>query len=217
MTNRSNTGGSNSGSSRSGDLIDPATGQAQGARCVEVCADTRKFDQQISESESIAKRFTGQLFNSLEQLAIKGKSITDVLKSLALSLSQSILKSALKPLENAVSGSLGSLFKGLLPFAKGGVLRHGTPVPFASGGVISSPITFPLSGGRTGLAGERGPEAIMPLARGADGRLGVVARGGGGTNVTINIAAQDVESFRRSETQVAALLSRAITLGQRNL
>lgn len=91
-------------------------------------------------------------------------------------------------------------------------------MPFAQGGVIASPVAFPLAGNRIGLAGERGPEAILPLARGADGNLGVRAEGStGGINVTFNIATPDVESFRRSETQLAALLARAVAQGQRNL
>jgi phage-related minor tail protein len=69
-----------------------------------------------------------------------------------------------------------------------------------------------------GLAGERGAEAIMPLARGPDGRLGVAASGaGGGVNVTFNVSTPDAESFRRSEGQVAAMVARAVALGQRNL
>ena len=107
---------------------------------------------------------------------------------------------------------------GALPFANGGVVSRGMPIPFASGGVVSSPINFPLAGGRTGLMGERGAEAIMPLARGPDGRLGVAAGGGGNpVHITFNVATPDAESFRRSETQMAALLSRALAQGQRNL
>ncbi len=45
--------------------------------------------------------------------------------------------------------------------------------PFAAGGVIGTPTYFPLSSGGLGLAGEAGPEAIVPLSRGADGRLGI--------------------------------------------
>jgi phage-related minor tail protein len=90
-------------------------------------------------------------------------------------------------------------------------------VPFAQGGVIASPIAFPLAGNRTGVAGERGAEAILPLARGPDGRLGVRAEAGGAINVTFNVATPDVEGFRRSETQLAALLARAVAQGQRNL
>jgi phage-related minor tail protein len=96
-------------------------------------------------------------------------------------------------------------------------VQGGLPVPFASGGVIQSPIAFPLAGGRFGIAGERGAEAIMPLSRGPDGRLGVAARGGAGVSVVFNVTAQDAQSFMKSETQVAAMLSRAVSLGQRNL
>jgi phage-related minor tail protein len=92
------------------------------------------------------------------------------------------------------------------------------PVPFAQGGVIQSPITFPLGQGRMGIAGERGAEAIMPLARGSDGRLGVMAHGGSGAiNVTFNVSTTDADSFRRSESQVAAMLARAVSFGHRNL
>ena len=51
---------------------------------------------------------------------------------------------------------------------------------FASGGIVSSPTLFKFADGgttRTGLMGEAGPEAIMPLKRGADGSLGVQANG----------------------------------------
>ena len=68
-----------------------------------------------------------------------------------------------------------------------------------------------------GLAGERGAEAIMPLARGPDGRLGVAAQGGGGVSITLNVTTPDAESFRRSEAQVATMVARAVALGQRNL
>ena len=72
---------------------------------------------------------------------------------------------------------------------------------------------FRSAGNRIGLAGERGAEAILPLARGPDGALGVRAAGGGGISVTFNVSTPDADSFRRSETQIAALLARAV--GQR--
>jgi phage-related minor tail protein len=43
-----------------------------------------------------------------------------------------------------------------------------------------------MNGGKTGLMGEAGPEAIMPLKRGSNGKLGVQMEGGGGQNVVIN-------------------------------
>lgn len=60
-------------------------------------------------------------------------------------------------------------------FANGAAFRHGNVVPFAKGDVFSRPTYFPMSGGRTGMMGEAGDEAIMPLRRGPDGKLGVAA------------------------------------------
>lgn len=181
-----------------------------------VDADTTPLEAKLSDAERMGKRFSTSLLNAFEAVAIKGKSVSDVFKSLALSLSQMALKTALAPLQQGLATQFTGLFKGL-GFAKGGVLNQGTVMPFAQGGVISSPIAFPLSRGMTGIAGERGAEAIMPLTRGRDGRLGVAASGGGSGGITINIATPDVESFRRSEGQVASMIARAAAMGQRNL
>jgi len=80
---------------------------------------------------------------------------------------------------------------GFVPFigpgmAKGGVLDRGKIKPFAKGGVINRPTLFPMAKG-AGLMGEAGPEAIMPLTRGPDGKLGVA---GGGASVNVNIINQ---------------------------
>lgn len=181
-------------------------------------AKTEGHDAKIKQSTALGKQFASTLKTAFEGVALRGKSLGDTLKGLTLQLSNLVLKSAMKPLEQGLGTMFDGLFKGMLPFAKGGALQRGLPVPFAQGGVIQSPVTFPLAGGRLGLAGERGPEAIMPLTRGPDGRLGIAAAGGsGGMTVTFNIATPDAESFRRSETQLAALLTRAVALGQRNL
>ena len=50
-----------------------------------------------------------------------------------------------------------------------------------------------------GLMGEAGPEAIMPLARGADGKLGVRGGGGGAVNITMNISTPDVAGFASAQ------------------
>ena len=88
-------------------------------------------------------------------------------------------------------------------------------MPFAQGGVISSATAFPMRGG-TGVMGEAGPEAIMPLARGSDGKLGVRGAGGGATTIVMNITTPDVQGFQRSQTQIAAQMSRALSTGNRN-
>ncbi|MEO0958148.1 MAG: hypothetical protein AAFY66_06750, partial [Pseudomonadota bacterium] len=63
----------------------------------------------------------------------------------------------------------------LVPFAKGGVFNQSNVIPFAKGGIIRKPTTFPMRSGSTALMGEAGPEAVIPLRRGRDGRLGVEA------------------------------------------
>jgi len=74
--------------------------------------------------------------------------------------------------------------------AMGGVVSKNGIEPFAMGGVVNKPTLFKYADGGTGrfgLMGEAGPEAIIPLKRGRDGRLGVA--GGGQTSVTVNVDA----------------------------
>jgi tape measure domain-containing protein len=87
---------------------------------------------------------------------------------------------------------VGSLFN-----AKGNAFDAGEVTPFARGGIFDRPTIFPMARGM-GLMGEAGPEAVMPLTRGSDGKLGVKAKGGdgngeGGTNIFIQ--AVDAKSF----------------------
>ncbi|MBF2947014.1 phage tail tape measure protein, partial [Pseudomonas aeruginosa] len=59
---------------------------------------------------------------------------------------------------------------------------------------------FGMAGGRTGVMGEAGPEAILPLARGADGSLGVRSvGGGGGTALQVNAPVAVTVEDRSSE------------------
>jgi lambda family phage tail tape measure protein len=57
----------------------------------------------------------------------------------------------------------------------------------------------------TGVMGEAGPEAIMPLKRGADGRLGVSGGGGGPVNVTVNVDASGNSQVAGDQNQGAQL------------
>jgi len=149
-------------------------------------------------SRSVATAFRGALTD--------GKSFRSVLGDIAKAFAEIALKAAFKPLGTLVGGLVENLFAATNP-ALGGV------TPFAKGGVIASPSYFPLGKG-LGLAGEAGPEAIMPLARGTDGRLGV-AGGGGAVNVTFNVTANDARSFAASEAEVSAMLLRAVRRGTR--
>ena len=184
---------------------------------VTITADTSDLEAKLATTSRLGQQFSNRLVTAFDNLAIKGKSVGDVFKSLALNISNLALKATLQPLTSGLASMFQGLVGGAMPFAKGGVIQNGTPVPFASGGVIASPISFPLAGGASGLAGEKGPEAIMPLTRGSDGRLGVAAAGGGAQQITINISTPDAASFNRSQTKIAAMIARAAAAGQRNL
>jgi phage-related minor tail protein len=164
-----------------------------------------------------ANALAGALTKAFSQATTGGKQFDDVLKSLALRLSNLAVSAALKPLVKGLSGGLNELFAGLFGGASV-TAQFGAIKPFAAGGVIGTPTYFPLSNGGLGLAGEAGPEAIVPLARGPDGRLGVVMTGAGApANITVQIATPDAASFRRSEAYVTGQIARAVVRGQRSL
>lgn len=82
--------------------------------------------------------------------------------------------------------------------AKGIVAGRGGLTAFAKGGVVNSPTMFKMKNG-AGLMGEAGPEAVMPLARDSNGRLGV--RGGGGGSVENNITIVSPKGFEASTNE----------------
>ena len=160
------------------------------------------------------------LRRAFDGLVFDGMRLSDAPKTLGRSMVDSALTQALKPVQNAlggmIAGGISNLIGGVLPFKDGASFSGGKVTPFARGGVVSSATNFPMRGG-IGLMGEAGPEAIMPLSRGADGSLGVRAQAGGrAVNVTMNISTPDAEGFRRSRTQIAAQMNRAIARGTRN-
>lgn len=173
------------------------------------------------EVSSMSRAIGGGLRRAFDGVVFDGMRLSDALRNVATSMVDAAYNTAMRPVQNAVGSVLGdgvnNLLSGILPFEKGGAISQGRVMPFARGGVVSSPVTFPMRGG-TGLMGEAGPEAIMPLRRGPDGKLGVAAAGGGGgpVHVTMNITSPDVAGFQRSSSQVAAQMQRALARGQRN-
>lgn len=169
--------------------------------------------------KTLEKGLSRGLRRAFDGVVFDGQKLSDALEDVARSLMNTAYNAALKPVTDQVGGvianGIGTLVQGILPFEKGGSFAQGRVMPFANGGIVSGPTIFPMRGG-TGLMGEAGPEAIMPLGRGADGKLGVRASGGGPVNIVMNISTPDAASFRRSQGQIAAQMGRAIGRGQRN-
>lgn len=179
-------------------------------------ADTRPFADALANLEKLAAAFGNQLTGALKDATVSGKSLDDMLRRIGMNLAGMALSQGLQPLATQTSGLLSDLLRGVMPFARGGVASG--VMPFASGGVVAAPTYFPM-GRSVGLMGEAGAEAILPLQRGADGRLGVAADGGGGAavNVVFNVTAADAASFRKSEAQITGMLARAVARGARTL
>jgi phage-related minor tail protein len=182
---------------------------------VEITADTTPFRAALEDLAKLSDSFGRQLTGALKSAALGGKDLEDVLRRVGLNLAGMALAQGLQPLQ----GLAGSMFSGLVgglanlvPFARGGVPGHVTP--FAAGGVVSAPSYFPV-GRDLGVMGEADAEAILPLRRGADGRLGVAAGGGGGVSVVFNVSTPDAASFRKSEAQISGMLARAVSRGAR--
>ncbi|WP_407673922.1 phage tail tape measure protein [Paracoccus methylovorus] len=160
----------------------------------------------------LRRAFSGLVFDGLK--------LSDALKGIARSMAESAFAVAMKPVEQALAGAIAQGVNGIasavLPFADGAAFAQGRVIPFAKGGIVTQPTPFPMRGA-TGLMGEAGAEAIMPLRRGSDGRLGVAASGGGRpVNVTFNVSTPDVAGFHRSQSQIAAQLGRLLARGERN-
>ena len=184
-------------------------------------AEMAKVRESLSETGKGAAKLEGALNSGLSRaidgIVFDGMKLSDALGTIARSMIGASYRAAVNPVKEHLSGMVMKGISNLLPFANGAGFAQGRVMPFADGGVVSGPTTFPMRGG-VGLMGEAGPEAIMPLARGADGKLGVRSGGGGrAVNVVMNISTPDVQGFRRSQSQIAAQMGRVLGAGQRNL
>ncbi|WP_339112474.1 phage tail tape measure protein [Thioclava sp. GXIMD2076] len=172
------------------------------------------------EMGTLSRKFSTSISSAFEDVILDGASLSSALRSVAESMSDAVYSAAVKPVSDTLGSTLASgvanLAGGLMPFANGGAFSSGKVRAFAKGGVVSETTGFAMRGG-LGLMGEAGPEAIMPLTRGADGRLGVQAQGGRAVNVTMNVTTPDVSGFSRSRAQMAAQMSRALSRGSRTM
>ena len=196
----------------------------------EVSAMTEAFRSQLAATRStlgdttrdlgnLESGFSRGLRRAFDGVVLDGMRLSDALKGLARSMVDTVYGAAMKPVTDHVgsllAGGVNSMVSGLMPFADGAPFSQGRVMPFAMGGIVSQATAFPMRGG-TGLMGEAGPEAIMPLSRGPDGKLGVAASGGRAVTVTMNITTPDVAGFQRSQGQIAAQMARIMGQGARN-
>jgi len=156
--------------------------------------------------EGIGSAFAkaGQGKSTMDSIAIFLKEITKAFLAteLAVFAFTTLLKALKVPedIAGALAGQIVMAGSKALEFAKGGVFDQGVQ-KFANGGVVSQPTYFNM-----GLMGEAGPEAIMPLKRGRDGKLGVAANDNGGAVTVVqnfSFSANGDESVKKIIAQEA--------------
>jgi hypothetical protein len=111
----------------------------------------------------------------------------------------------------AAVGTAGSPFFGpIAPSARGNAFYGGNVIPFAYGGIVNRPTMFPMARGM-GLMGEAGAEAVMPLRRGPDGRLGVAASGAGSRAGDISIGGPTIIVQGNADDKALREMDRRLT------
>ncbi len=156
------------------------------------------FDIAKQTEEAFVNAFKGAE-DAIVKFVMTGKlNFKDLANSIISDLTRMFVRYAItKPLFGAIFPNID-----ISNNAKGNVFAKNKIVPYAYGGVVDKPTLFPMANGM-GLMGEAGAEAIMPLKRGKDGKLGVQASGGIG-NIVVNVDASG-SSVETNETQSAEL------------
>ena len=188
-----------------------------GDRFKKLVDETTNFEKKIGD---LALDVTDKLGNAFADFFIEGKrGFADLARSAIKELQRIIIKAMfMKFIANPILGALGlnadgNVIEGgdVVPSAKGNVFAKNKIVPYKMGGIISRPTLFPMKDG-AGLMGEAGPEGILPLKRGKDGKLGVIANGGGVGNIVVNVDASgtNVEGEQDQGRELGRLIAVAV-------
>lgn len=170
---------------------------------VKLEAETRKLTEAETYRENMIKSFEDTLMQGMEALITGSESVEDAFKGMLRNILLEIYRSKImQPMATAGADFLW----GLLGMSNGGAFNKGVQM-FANGGVVGSPTMFSHSGG-LGVMGEAGPEAIMPLKRGSDGKLGVAGGGNVTVNQTFQFTANGDESVKKIIAQAAPQIAK---------
>jgi hypothetical protein len=157
---------------------------------------TKELIQEEQQRQDLINFVADSMGDSFMSMVEGTKSVKDAFREMASDIVKELYRVlVVQQMVNSAKTFLGGFF------ADGGAFSGGSQIQaYADGGVVGSPTYFGMSGGKTGLMGEAGPEAIMPLSRGANGKLGVQAEGVGGVTINQNInISTGVQQTVRSE------------------
>ena len=173
----------------------------------------QKWSEELTTFSDIAMSASESFSSGLANAIVEADtSFSDFAKNFLKQIAKMIIQTQIL---NAIKSSG---FGGLLGSANGNVFDQSGVKAFAKGGIVNQPTIFPFANG-TGLMGEAGPEAILPLTRGPSGKLGVESNGGGQQPqiVNYNIMAMDSKSFvdfvRQNPTAVTTVMNEQMERG----
>lgn len=164
----------------------------------------KNANKAVTETEKVAKK----LESAADQIGDSfGRTFTDIItgaktaKEAIGSLIDEIFRLVVQqavaaPIAAAITGGLTGVTNAAL-----GVQAPPAPAPLAKGGIVTAP--------KTGLIGEAGPEAIIPLRRRSDGELGIAT--GRSIVVNMNVTTPGADSFRKSNRQIVREFRKAMT------
>jgi len=195
----------------------------------------RKIDKSASDAADTIEKSFGQTmrdklksFNdglktvqeSMADVVIKGiKGMEDALVDFVMTgklsfkdLANSIIRDMVRmQIQQSITKPLSNFIGGLFSNADGNAFVNGQVQKYAYGGIVNRPTLFPMKNGM-GLMGEAGAEAILPLRRGANGKLGVQSSGGGSTviNVSVDASGSEVSGNTNEGNQLGNIIAVAI-------
>lgn len=151
-----------------------------------------QVDQQAQQTANVIEGTLGSSFRSILEgnFSDIGKMWGNLLIDMVAQAAAADLANKLFGERNAQGNRAGGgwfdLAVKFLTSAKGNAFGPGGVYAFANGGVVSGATPFTFGGGKMGVMGEAGDEAVMPLKRDSRGRLGVMSSGGGRQTVVNN-------------------------------
>ena len=188
---------------KAGDSIDKTFGQQMREK-LKTFRDSIKTVQE-SMADVVVSGIKG-MEDALVKFVETGKlNFNDLARSIIADMARiAIQQSITKPLTNFFSGLFSKS-------ANGNAFVDGQIQKYAYGGIVNRPTMFPMRNGM-GLMGEAGSEAILPLRRGANGKLGVESSGGGSTiiNVSVDASGTAVEGNTGQANEFGNVLAAAI-------
>lgn len=196
-------GASNILGGTNGEVVTEETGDKQNQVLAGMKDALTDYQTKVKDVAGNVKNAFTNAFQGMEDALVKfvttGKlNFSDLANSIIQDMARILI-------QKTIMAPFTSFLDGL--FANGGVVQGGETVKkYAAGGIVSRPTYFPMKNGM-GLMGEAGAEAVMPLKRGSNGKLGVQASGGVG-NITVNVT--NNQSNADSDSNEGKLLGKAL-------